>query len=346
MPVSVRNLSVFLFAAFLALAALSPVNAQYTARSRGVDADLLDTHDRFLSLDLNGDGKSDLLYYRPGSGTARAYISHGDGTFRKVSYTEGGVSHGGFIGDLSSTSDRFVALDLNGDGKSDFILYRPGGGYTIACLSVGDGSVNCKYLSTPSGKSFGFQDDMRQGDERIIAGSFNADGRQDFIVYSPAGGFAEQYLSQADGTLVEVVLANNGAANPSSGFADNMNASDLSIVPLDVNHDGYTDLMVQSAQDREVRLYLNNQNNTYTLYNLAYGGQNNFGFAGNGSDSNEHLMALDLNGDGRSDFLWWQAGSGVITGYLQRQWHVHCGSVPEQQRGHERLRHPLQLHLR
>src|ERR1700692_3828772 len=108
--------------------------------THGIKTDLASTADRFLSLDLNGDGKADLLYYRPGGGYAGVYLSHGDGTFRYVAYVDNGKGYGGFPGDMMSASDTFVPLDLNGDGKSDFIEYRPGSGYAMKCLSVGDGS--------------------------------------------------------------------------------------------------------------------------------------------------------------------------------------------------------------
>jgi 1-phosphatidylinositol phosphodiesterase len=46
--------------------------------------DLLSKDDRALAFDYDGDGKQDLLFYRPGSGMVWVARSNGDGTFTAV----------------------------------------------------------------------------------------------------------------------------------------------------------------------------------------------------------------------------------------------------------------------
>ncbi len=300
--------AVLLFLVFLS----SAHSASAQIRMRGITTTLDQSSDRFLALDLNGDGKSDLLYFRPGGGYADAFLSHGDGTFRQVEYVAGGSRYNGFVGDLSDSRDAFAIGDFNGDGKSDFIGYRPGSGDSYLCLSVGDGSVKCDTLSSTSGPQNGFNDRMTGGNERIVTMDLNGDGKSDLIVYAPGSGYAHAYLSKGDGTVTAVNL---------NGFIQNdLNAQDAVIVPLDVDHDGRADLLVSAPQSSGgvLRLYLNHANSVFTRFDLSDGTADHDGFHDKASDPNAHLIALDLDGDGNTDFLWWQAGSSVLTGYTSR----------------------------
>ncbi len=110
-----------------------------SAASGRIQGDLASGADRFLALDLNGDKKTDFLYYRPGGKYVEGYISHGDGTFRYVPYTIPGQQFNGFTGDAADSRDTAIALDFNGDGKQDFLWYRLGGGWALLYISKGDG---------------------------------------------------------------------------------------------------------------------------------------------------------------------------------------------------------------
>jgi hypothetical protein len=90
--------------------------------------DLLSTRDRVLAFDYDGDGRRDLLLYRPKRGAAWVARSNWDGTFTAV-YSVGDNGAGqpnGIAGyDLLSVQDRVLAFDYNGDCKQDLFLYRP-----------------------------------------------------------------------------------------------------------------------------------------------------------------------------------------------------------------------------
>ncbi len=310
-----RSACFIVLAALMAVALLPTAHAQISMR--GFYGDLSDTHDTFLSLDLNGDGKADMLYSRPGSGTAGAYLSHGDGTFHYVSYANGsGSGQSGFTGDLRDTRDTFVALDLNGDGKSDFIEYRPGGGDTIRCLSNGDGTVRCDSLSIGGTDYFNFGDSMTNSNTRIVA--MNRRGSpSEFLVYTPGGGSAAIYIPQVGSSnLQSINLTANSTPSRATGWQETMTAGDEHIVPLDINGDGSPDLLVFSPRAGTVHLYRNNGSNGFALFTLAVPGRNSNGFTGNSQDNNARAIALDLNGDGKQDFLWWQAGTKTVIGFL------------------------------
>ena len=283
---------------------------------RGFRGDLSSPADRFISADLNGDGKTDMLYFRSGFGYAGAYLSHGDGTFRYLSYVNAGNGSSGFPGDLSSPNDKFVVLDLNGDGKSDFIQYRPGSGYTIRCLSNGDGTVKCDNLSTPGSRWSDFQDDMFNSNTRILELPRRGTSSE-FLVYAPGSSTANFYIQQAGSTALQAISLYTNP-NLAPGLSTTLQSSSVNIVSLDANGDGLPDMLVYATSNAGsvagiACLYLNNGNNTFTRKTLSTPGS---GFTGDPHDPNSHAIALDLDGDGKQDFLWWQAGSHIVTGYL------------------------------
>ena len=112
--------------------------------------DLRSPDDRVFAFDYNGDGKSDLFFYRPGRGAAWVARSNGDGTFTAV-YAQGddGTGIAGF--DLRSPDDRVFAFDYNGDGKSDLFFYRPGRGAAWVARSNGDGTFTAVYAQGDDG---------------------------------------------------------------------------------------------------------------------------------------------------------------------------------------------------
>jgi hypothetical protein len=280
---------------------------------RGIQTDLLSTADRFIPLDLNGDGKSDMLYYRPGSGYAGVYLSHGDGTFRYISYADNGTNGGGFPSDLKSAQDTFVALDLNGDGRSDFIEYRPGSGYAMGCLSVGDGSVKCTTWSSPSGQVPNMKDNFMNGSEHVVALDLNGDGLSDFIVYSPGHSTARAYLYHANGTLSEVDLTNN----PQSGFPGDLSDASDTFVALDLNGDGKSDFIEYRPGKGWAFECLSKGDGTFTCDDLSQpNGTLRDGMTDTFLKGQEHVVPLDLNGDGRSDFIVYTAVSGDVHAYI------------------------------
>ena len=311
----------------LATAALLPHSAFSQIAIRGLHTDLSSTADQFTPLDINGDGKTDFLYSRPGGGYAGVYISHGDGTFRYVSYADGGTSQSGFVGNLSSGADTFVPLDINGDGKADFLEFRPGGGYAFACLSLGDGTVNCLTLANSQGQYHGMLDNFQNGNERIIALDLNGDGKSDFILWTRTTGYARAYISQGDGNFNAIDYATGG--NPANGFLDKMQSGDENFVAVDLNGDGKSDFVFSSPSHGVVRGYISASNGSGAISSVstyADGNGDHNGFTGNASDGAGRALALDFNGDGRGDFLWYEPAHGFAAVFLSQP--TQAGLVP------------------
>jgi hypothetical protein len=89
------------------------------------------TEQQFLTGDFNGDGKTDVVQTYRGWGSIPTCLSTGTGwSCSNPSAT---------IYDSGSSEQRFVAADVNGDGKTDIIQVHRGWGSYPVCLSTGSG---------------------------------------------------------------------------------------------------------------------------------------------------------------------------------------------------------------
>lgn len=92
----------------------------------------------FYFADVNGDGRSDKIYWNPtfDSGRTRIYTSNGDGTFNFSSSNTNGAS--------TVATTRFYFADVNGDGKDDKIYWRPNiyMGKPKVYISLGNGNFD------------------------------------------------------------------------------------------------------------------------------------------------------------------------------------------------------------
>ncbi len=141
--------------------------------------DLLSLNDRVFPFDYDGNGKDDLVLYRPGSGSVFVLKSNGNGTFSTViSVSDNGSALPNGIGgyDLLSLNDRVFPFDYDKDGNTDLFLYRPGSGSVYVLKSNGDGSftavtaVDDNGAAPPNGIG-GF--DLLSNRDQVFAMDFN-----------------------------------------------------------------------------------------------------------------------------------------------------------------------------
>ena len=111
-----------------------------------------------VKTDFDGDGRADLVVYRPSTGTA--YIrSTGTGATAAVG---GGLS-----------TDVPVPGDYDGDRKTDFAVFRPSTGEWLLTLSATQ-TTRTIVLGAPGDKP--------------VAGDYDGDGLTDLAVYTPSTG--------------------------------------------------------------------------------------------------------------------------------------------------------------
>ncbi|MCU0561546.1 MAG: FG-GAP-like repeat-containing protein [Desulfobacterales bacterium] len=254
---------------------------------------LKNQHDRALAFDFDGDGRSDLFFYRPDTGNVGIARSNGDGSFSQVYFSQFGL--GGY--DFRSLRDKALAFDFNGDGRSDLFFYRPDSGKIFVLRSNGDGSFTT-VLASWSGLA-GF--DLRGTADRVFAFDFDGDGRQDLFFYRPNGGIACVARSNGDGSFTQVYYSGTGMA----GF--NLRGSRDVVFPFDFNGDGKSDLFFYRPNGGIASVARSNGDGSFT--SVYYSGSGIAGFDLRGS--RDVVLPFDFNGDGKSDLFLYRPDGGI-----------------------------------
>jgi RHS repeat-associated protein len=231
----------------------------------------------FWAMDVNGDGKTDLVQGWDHNGVLNliTYISNGAG-FNNGTSQDMNAGGTGAVG--------FWPMDVNGDGKTDLVQGWNDSGYLnlVTYISNGAGFINGIYKRMNAGYSaIGFW-----------AMDVNGDGKTD-LVQGWSNPNNNNYLNL-------ITYISNGIGFINGTFQD-MNAGGTGAIgfwPMDVNGDGKADL---------VQGWSNPSNNNYL--NLITYISNGIGFInGTYQDMNAGTDAIgfwpmDVNGDGKTDLV-------------------------------------------
>jgi MAC/Perforin domain. len=253
---------------------------------------LTHSNDRAISLDFNGDGIKDLLFYSPGNRTAFLNAGFKDGTFYNIVANSSGI----YNYDLANVNDQIISLDFNGDGKDDLMCYRPGSKIVYLLKSNGDGTFSPIYSSANGIGTFDFADTK----DRAIALDYNGDHKVDLMCYRPGSKIVYLLKGNGDGIFTNIYSSANGIGN-----YDFAGVTDQAIA-LDYNGDGRDDLMCYRPGSKYVYILRSNGDGTY---DHVYGSAN--GIGGFDFSSNmDRAIALDYNGDKLSDIICYRPGYG------------------------------------
>jgi hypothetical protein len=226
-----------------------------------------------LTGDVDGDGKSDLIAWRRASGVWY-FLTSTSG----YDYAAGAARQWGNW----TLGDAPLVGDVDGDGRSDFLIWRASTG-TWYWLTSSSG-----YTAAAGGcRQWGSE---QEGDVPLL-GDLDGDGRSDLVVWRASTG-TWYWLTSSSGYDYGV----QHAVQWGSGA--------LGDVPLlaDVDGDGRSDLVVWRAS-------------TGTWYWLgsatgySYGEQRQVQW-GSQAERDTPLLA-DLDGDGRADLIVWRASTGT-----------------------------------
>ncbi|HVR40961.1 MAG TPA: FG-GAP-like repeat-containing protein [Thermoanaerobaculia bacterium] len=274
--------------------------------------------------DLDGDGKSDILFRNTTSGSTWMYKMNGASITSSVG-----------IYQVPDTNWKIItAADLTGDGKSD-ILWRNFATGTVYLYTMNGATITASQLvhSEP---------DLAW--KLLDTGDLNGDGKADLI-----------WRNTSSGAVYGMLM--NGAAITSSGVIHTEPSASWQIVAVgDVNGDNKDDLVWRNSSNGQVYVYLMNglaitamalvhtePNQSWEIVSAADfdgDGKDDLLWRNNANgtlwvdkmngttvssgygiyaspDTNWRISGTgDYNGDGKADILWRHAVSGVIYLYL------------------------------
>ena len=273
-----------------------------------------------VAVDVNGDGKLDLISANAGADTLTVLTNNGNAVF-------------GSNATLSVGSEPFsvVAADVNGDGKPDLICAN----YNSSTLTV---------LTNNGSGGFGFSATLAlpagSGPYYVTAADINGDGKPDLIAsdtFAPTGALT--------------VFTNNGSGVFGSNATLIVGSEPNQVVVADVNGDGKPDLICANFASSTLTVLTNNGHGVFgfnatlsvsggpvsvvatnikgggkpdlicansagnTLTVLTNNGSGVFGFNAtlNVGNRPQSVVAADVNGDGILDLISANAGASTLT---------------------------------
>ena len=233
-------------------------------------------------VDVNGDGKPDLLAANRGSSNVGVLLGNGDGTFQTaLTYGSGWETSSVAVG------------DVNGDGKPDVVVAGGQTGTVSILLGNGDGTFKAAVAYGSGG----------QGDFSVAVGDVNGDGKLDVLV---ANEFACSICRNGN---VGVLLGNgDGTFQPAQTYSSDSWATG-SVALADVNGDGKPDLLLANlspaggANYGTVSVLLGNGDGTFQTAKV---------YASGGPALS--VAVGDANGDGKPDLAVANDNVGVLSG--------------------------------
>ncbi len=219
-------------------------------------------------VDLNGDGKLDMVHGGSTTATTGLYVrmGNGDGTF------------GNSTGYQGYFAERYVVADVNGDGKLDALGYGNTGGNISVIYGNGDGSFGAMTVLNPLVGA------VAKSVTGISVGDFNGDGRVDIA--------AIMADSSDHGTNSFGIYYGNGNGTFAAGASLSVGGvtSNSTFTVGDYNNDGIDDIVVNNAVGGFI--------STLIGKNSGISRQSEFRYS---TDASTGVAAGDFNGDGILD---------------------------------------------
>jgi hypothetical protein len=235
-------------------------------------------------VDINGDYRSDLLWYQVSVANLTAWTTNPNGT---VTTTSAGPT-GGFLGrpaGIGGSTSFSRSADFNGDGRADLLWTSPTAGALALWLGVGDGTFTqfSGADASVAGYTANFVDINGDGKTDVFWDKADSSGR--------STGLRIIWMSRGDGTFD--VNANAGGQNGTlTGYTANFG---------DLNGDGLIDILWVQTDTNGLSTgarvaWIGKGDGTFTVVS-NYGGQD-------GTLVGYMPILVDFNGDGKTDVLW------------------------------------------
>jgi len=252
------------------------------------------TDAKYLPMDVNGDGKTDMLEVWPNFGTYQRKTWLSNGTDFTLASAEGAMT--------LNTNTRFLPGDFTGDGRSDLVEFYPYGLGMGRRLWVSNGAG---FTLGSEGASQGRNDEY----SRFLPMDINGDGKTDVLELYSCGIFPVNYCRAtwlSNGTTF--TLASNDA-----GITYN---ADRQFLAADVNGDGRSDMV-------EVYAALFGAGGRHIWLSTGTGfasGATDSGISWSTPDAEgagSRFLMLDVNDDDKTDMVELYPSFGT---YTRRTW--------------------------
>ncbi|CAF4068969.1 unnamed protein product, partial [Adineta steineri] len=227
-------------------------------------------------VDINNDGKSDIIVVNYDANNVGILINVGNGTFRsQTSYS---------TGTNSNPQGVFVA-DVNQDNKPDIIVGNHGTDSVGVFLNYGNGTFRPqKTYSTGSGSK----------PYSVFVTDVNNDNNPDIVVANSGTNNVGVLLNYGNGTFRSQLTYSTGSSS-----------SPYSVFVTDINKDNEPDIIVANYGTNKVGILINAGNGTFLPQNTYSTGSHPFSLsiADLNSDSKPDIIVTNLNDNNVGVFL-------------------------------------------
>jgi hypothetical protein len=224
--------------------------------------------------DFNGDGKSDVLLRNADTGQNFLWLADGLNPVSAASGYAGWAP--GAVWKTRATGD------FNGDGRSDILVQNADTGQCFTFMMNGTTTINYGQIGTAVGANWVAR----------ATGDFNGDGKSDILFQNENDGAC--YIWNVDG----ITVIANGQAGWTPGVDWKVRGTG------DFNGDGRSDILLQNAVTGQCFTFIISGFNGTTAVNS--------GLIGTAVGANWVAKGTgDYNGDGKSDILFQDTGSGA-----------------------------------
>jgi hypothetical protein len=236
-------------------------------------------------VDLNGDGKQDLVVCNSNSG-GQASIS----IMRNTSST-GSISFAAKIDSVTGLGSTGVtAGDLNGDGKPDLVVASGNSAFVSIFRNTGNSLDTISFAAKKDLSTNGRPD-------QIVLTDIDGDGKRDMIVSDFGGARISIFRNTSSDTI---------------SFASRIDVA-VGSMPIymstgDLDGDGKSDIAVSNYDGGTISVL----KNTSAIGNISFAPKTDFG---TGTNPMEMAMA-DINGDGKTDMAVVSGNFAALTGTI------------------------------